>query len=86
DNRRRSWQWLDSDEPPRKFPKPPLHLRKTMLIVFWSHFGMFISNFSKLDSRSRRTIITIYSKPPWKNCWRKGRHWRTDAGSSSSRI
>ncbi|KFD50320.1 hypothetical protein M514_08820 [Trichuris suis] len=47
DNRRRSWQWLDSDEPPRKFPKPPLHLRKTMLIVFWSHFGIIHFKFLK---------------------------------------
>ncbi|KFD67392.1 hypothetical protein M514_20428 [Trichuris suis] len=47
DNRRRSWQWLDSDEPPRKFPKPPLHMRKTMLIVFWSHFGIIHFKFLK---------------------------------------
>ncbi|KFD63194.1 hypothetical protein M514_24669 [Trichuris suis] len=47
DNRRRSWQWLDSDEPPRKFPKPPVHLRKTMLIVFWSHFGIIHFKFLK---------------------------------------
>ncbi|KFD51546.1 hypothetical protein M513_07596 [Trichuris suis] len=47
DNRRRLWQWLDSDEPARKFPKPPLHLRKTMLIVFWSHFGIIHFKFLK---------------------------------------
>ncbi|KFD48898.1 hypothetical protein M513_10261 [Trichuris suis] len=47
DNRRRSWQWLGSDEPPRKFPKPPLHMRKTMLIVFWSHFGIIHVKFLK---------------------------------------
>ncbi|KFD61448.1 hypothetical protein M514_11021 [Trichuris suis] len=45
DNRRRSWQCLDSDEPPRNFPKPPLHLRKTMLI--WSHFGIVHFKFLK---------------------------------------
>ena len=30
DNRRRSAQWLDMDEPAKHIPKPALHSRKTM--------------------------------------------------------
>ena len=36
DNRRRSAQWLDKDEPAKHTPKPALHFRKTMVTVWWT--------------------------------------------------
>ncbi|KAF2357807.1 Transposase type 1 [Trinorchestia longiramus] len=39
DNRKRSGQWLDRDEPPKHFPKPMLHQKKIMVTVWWSALG-----------------------------------------------
>ncbi|KAF2348387.1 Transposase type 1 [Trinorchestia longiramus] len=36
DNRKRSGQWLDRDEPPKHFPKPMLHQKKIMVTVWLS--------------------------------------------------
>ncbi|KAF2347908.1 Transposase type 1 [Trinorchestia longiramus] len=33
DNRKRSGQWFDRDEPPKHFPKPMLHQKKIMVTV-----------------------------------------------------
>ena len=46
DNRRRSAQWLDKDEPAKHIPKPALHSRKTMVTVWWTareviHYSFF---------------------------------------------
>ncbi|KAF2349194.1 Transposase type 1 [Trinorchestia longiramus] len=40
DNRKRSGQWLDRDEPPKHFPKPMLHQKKIMVTVWWSAIGV----------------------------------------------
>ena len=40
DNRRRSAQWLDTNEAPRHFPKSELHQKKVMLTVWWSATGL----------------------------------------------
>lgn len=45
DNRRRSGQWLDADEPPRQFPKPNVHEKKVMVTVWWSSAGVIHYNF-----------------------------------------
>lgn len=45
DNRRRSGQWLDTDEPPRHFPKAKTHQKKTMVTVWWSAAGVIHYNF-----------------------------------------
>ncbi|KAF2355667.1 Transposase type 1 [Trinorchestia longiramus] len=39
-NRKRSGQWLDRDEPPKHFPKPMLHQKKIMVTVWWSAIGV----------------------------------------------
>ncbi|KFD67935.1 hypothetical protein M514_19812, partial [Trichuris suis] len=86
DNRRRSWQWLDSDEPPRRFPKPPLHLRKTVLIVFWSHFGIIHFKFLKAGQSITTDNYWHLLEPAMEQLLEKSRHWRTDAGPFSYRI
>lgn len=45
DNRRRSAQWLDSDEAPQHFPKPKLHQKKIMVTVWWSAAGLIHHSF-----------------------------------------
>ncbi|KAF2356856.1 Transposase type 1 [Trinorchestia longiramus] len=45
DNRKRSGQWLDRDEPPKHFPKPMLHQKKIMVTVWWSAIGVIHYNF-----------------------------------------
>lgn len=47
DNRRRSAQWLDIDEPPKHFPKRNLHQKKVMVSVWWSAAGLIHYNFFK---------------------------------------
>ncbi|XP_066907319.1 histone-lysine N-methyltransferase SETMAR-like [Halyomorpha halys] len=39
-NFRRSYQWLSADEKPKQFPKPDLHPKKVLLIVFWTAKGI----------------------------------------------
>ena len=53
DNRRRSGQWLDTDVPPRHFPKAKTHQQKTMVTVWWSAAGVIHYNFRQLG----QTII-----------------------------
>ena len=54
DNRKRSSQWLDKNESPKQFPKPPLHPKKVMLSVWWSTAGVihyrFFNNGETVDS------------------------------------
>jgi histone-lysine N-methyltransferase SETMAR len=45
DNRKRSGQWLDEDEPPKHFPKPDFHQKKTMVTVWWSMLGIIHYSF-----------------------------------------
>ena len=45
DNRRRSAQWLGRSEPPKQFPKRPLHQKKVMVTVCWSKAGLIHHNF-----------------------------------------
>ena len=45
DNRRRSAQWLDADEPPKHMPKPSLHPKKVMVTVWWSTAGVIHYSF-----------------------------------------
>lgn len=45
DNRRRSRQWLDRAQAPKHFPKPCLHPKKTMVIVWWSVHGLIHYSF-----------------------------------------
>jgi [histone H3]-lysine36 N-dimethyltransferase SETMAR len=47
DNRKRSSQWLDKNEPPRQFPKPSVHQKKVMVTVWWSTKGVIHYNFLK---------------------------------------
>ncbi|EYB98974.1 hypothetical protein Y032_0027g1627 [Ancylostoma ceylanicum] len=47
DNRKRSSQWLDRDEPPKQFPKKKLHEKKTMLTVWWNSAGILHYEFLK---------------------------------------
>ena len=44
-NRSRSGQWLDIDEPPKHFPKPELHPKKNMITVWWSAIGVIHYSF-----------------------------------------
>ncbi|KFD70569.1 hypothetical protein M514_17362, partial [Trichuris suis] len=68
------------------FPSHLCTCERQCSLFFGPTSASFISNSSKLDNRSRPTIIAICSKLSWKNCWKKGRHLRTDAGSPSYRI
>ncbi|KAF2344981.1 Transposase type 1 [Trinorchestia longiramus] len=45
DNRKRSGQSLDRDEPPKYFPKPMLHQKKIMVTVWWSAIGVIHYSF-----------------------------------------
>ncbi|KAF2354236.1 Transposase type 1 [Trinorchestia longiramus] len=45
DNRKRSGQWLDRDEPPKHFPKPMLHQKNIMVTVWWSAIGVIHYSF-----------------------------------------
>ncbi|KAF2346061.1 Transposase type 1 [Trinorchestia longiramus] len=45
DNRKRSGQWLDLDEPPKHFPKPMLHQKEIIVIVWWSAIGVIHYSF-----------------------------------------
>nr|XP_012230119.1 PREDICTED: uncharacterized protein LOC105676648 [Linepithema humile] len=46
DNRRRSAQWLDANEPPKHMPKPNLYPKKIMVSV-WSSKGIVHYSFLK---------------------------------------
>lgn len=48
DNRQRSAQWLDRDEAPKHFPKPKLHQKKVMVIVWWCAAGLIHHSFLNL--------------------------------------
>ncbi|KFD56297.1 hypothetical protein M513_02752 [Trichuris suis] len=61
DNRQRSWRWLDSDEPPRSLPSRLCTCERQCSLFFGPTSALFISNSSKLDNRSRLTIIAIWS-------------------------
>ncbi|KAF2345332.1 Transposase type 1 [Trinorchestia longiramus] len=45
DNRKRSGQWLDRDEPPKHFPKLMLHQKRIMVTVWWSAIGVIHYSF-----------------------------------------
>lgn len=45
DNRRRSGQWLDADQPPGQMPKQNLHPKKLMVTVWWSMAGVIHYSF-----------------------------------------
>ena len=45
DNRRRSAQWLDKNEPPKHFAKTKVHQKKVMVTVWWSAAGIIHYNF-----------------------------------------
>lgn len=47
DNRQRSGQWLDVDEPPKHMPKPNRHPKKTMLTIWWCRKGVIHYEFLK---------------------------------------
>ncbi|MBJ5486943.1 hypothetical protein JGG36_24470, partial [Salmonella enterica subsp. enterica serovar Meleagridis] len=47
DNRRRSAQWLDDAEAPKHLPKPTLHPKKIMVIVWWCATGIIHYLFLK---------------------------------------
>uniref|UniRef100_A0A0K0DS35 HTH_48 domain-containing protein n=1 Tax=Strongyloides stercoralis TaxID=6248 RepID=A0A0K0DS35_STRER len=47
DNRHRSSQWLDKDEAPKTFPKPMVHQKKVMVIVWWCRAGLIDYSFLK---------------------------------------
>ncbi|KAF2355497.1 Transposase type 1 [Trinorchestia longiramus] len=49
DNRKRSGQWLDRDEPPKYFPKPMLHQKKIVVTVWWSAIGVIHYRFLTND-------------------------------------
>ncbi|KAF2353244.1 Transposase type 1 [Trinorchestia longiramus] len=49
DNRKRSRQWLDRDEPPKHFPKPMLHQKKIMVTVWWSAIGVIHYSFLEVN-------------------------------------
>jgi histone-lysine N-methyltransferase SETMAR len=49
DNRRRSSQWLHYNEETKHFPKPMLHQKKVMVIVWWSTAGVIHYNFLNPD-------------------------------------
>lgn len=44
-NRKRSAQWLDVAEAPKRFPKPDLYPKKTMITVWWSMAGLIHFSF-----------------------------------------
>ncbi|KAK5642689.1 hypothetical protein RI129_008856 [Pyrocoelia pectoralis] len=45
DNRKRSGQWLDKDEPPTHFPKAKIHQTKVMVTVYdWFMYSIPIFN------------------------------------------
>lgn len=45
DNRKRSSQWLDKDEPPRHCSKRDIHQKKLMVTVWWSGSGVIHHSF-----------------------------------------
>ena len=47
DNTERRGVWLNSDEPPIHMPKPALHQKKLMIIVWWSMSGLIHFNYLK---------------------------------------
>ncbi|GFS72413.1 planarian mariner-8 gene [Nephila pilipes] len=48
DNRKRSLQWLDKDEPPKHCPKRDIH-QKLMVTVWWSGSGVIHHSFMEPD-------------------------------------
>ena len=40
DNRKRSARWLDSNEAPKRFPKPKTHQKKIMVTMWWPSEGV----------------------------------------------
>lgn len=47
DNRRRSHQWLDADQPAGHHPKPNIHQKKLMVSVWWTNVGVIHYAFTK---------------------------------------
>ena len=47
DNRKRCAMWLDKNDPPKSFPKPNLHPKKTMVSVWWCRKGIIHYSFLK---------------------------------------
>ena len=45
DNSKRTGQWLDAEESPKHYPKPPLHPKKLMVTVWWSVKGIIHVSF-----------------------------------------
>lgn len=45
DNMRRCGQWLDHDEAPKHFPKPPSHPKKVMVTIWWTASGVVHYSF-----------------------------------------
>lgn len=50
DNRKRSSQWLDKDEPPKHSPKRNIHEKKLMVSVWWCSAGVIHYEFLKPGS------------------------------------
>lgn len=47
DNRKRSSQWLDADEPAKQCAKPKFHQKKLMVTVWWTSRGVIHFSFLK---------------------------------------
>ena len=47
DNSRQPPQWLDQEAAPKHFPKPNLHQKKVMVIVWWSAAHLIHYSFLK---------------------------------------
>lgn len=47
DNRKRSAQWLDANEPPKHCPKSNFHGKKLMVTVWWTSRGLIHHSFMK---------------------------------------
>ena len=47
DNSKRSYQWLDADEPPGHHAKPKQHAEKLMVSVWWTWAGVVHFTFTK---------------------------------------
>ena len=55
DNRRRSGQLLDCDEPAKHFPKPKFHQQKIMVTFWWC--AIDVIHYSFLDANQSRGLL-----------------------------
>lgn len=84
DNRRRSAQWLDRDQPPQHFPKPNLHQKKVMVTVWWSAAGVIHYSFLNAGETITTEKYCDQIDQMHKNLHSCTRHWSIEKDQFSS--